>query len=61
MPRPDPWAAMDQVVAGLSTPELHILIDRTNRVRGGQATTPEQDQVWATVEERLRAVGIRWR
>ena len=61
MPRPDPWAGMDEIVADLTTPELRLLIDRTNRVRDGQPTTPEQDQVWATVEERLRAIGIIWR
>jgi hypothetical protein len=52
---------MDEIVAVLTTPELRLLIDRTNRVRDGQPTTPEQDQVWETVEERLRAIGITGR
>jgi hypothetical protein len=60
MPRPDPWAGMDEIVADLTTPELRLLIDRTNRVRDGQPTTLDQDQVWATVEGRLRAIGIIW-
>ena len=61
MSRPDPWAGMDEVLAGLTDAELRALIDLTNRVRDGQPTTPEHDQVRATVEERLRAVGITWR
>ena len=58
MPRPDPWAGMDEVVAALKDTELRTLMDRLNRVKNGQATSPEQDQVWAMVEDRLRAVGI---
>ena len=58
MPRPDPWAGMDDIVAGLTTPELRLVIDRTNRVPDGQPTTPEQDRVWAMVEVRLHAIGI---
>jgi hypothetical protein len=61
MPRPDPCAGMDEVVAGLTTPELRALIDRSNRVRRGQPTTPEQDKLRSLVEERLRAIGIIWR
>ena len=61
MPRPDPWAGMDDVVAGLTTPELRALIDGMKREEDGRPTTPEQDAVWATVEGRLRAIGITWR
>jgi hypothetical protein len=60
-PRPYPRAGADEVIAALTTPELRMLIDRLKRVRSDQPTTFEQDQVWAMVEDRLRAVGITWR
>jgi hypothetical protein len=52
---------LDEVVAGLTTPELSMLIEHTKCVKNDQPTTPEQDAVWATVERRLRAIGITWR
>jgi hypothetical protein len=51
---------MDDVVASLTDAELRTLMDHTKRIGSGQATTPEGDEVWATVAERLRDVGITW-
>jgi hypothetical protein len=58
MPRPDPWAGMDMVLAGLTVSELRTLLGHVKRTEGGQPTTPEQDHLWAIVEDCLRAVGI---
>jgi len=60
MPRPDPWARMDDVVASLTDAELRSLMDHTKHIRSGQSTTPDGDEVWAVLVERLRVVGITW-
>jgi hypothetical protein len=51
---------MDEIIAGLTTPELRLLIDRMKREEDGRPTMPEQDAVWAMLEERAQAAGIPW-
>jgi hypothetical protein len=51
---------MDDVVASLTDAELRTLMDHTKRIGSRQSTTPEGDEVWALIVERLRDTGIAW-
>ena len=58
MPDPDPWAAMDEVIADLSMSELVALVQHGKNVDCGIHPTPEQAASYGRLRDRLASVGI---
>jgi hypothetical protein len=55
---PSPWDVMDPILAAMSTPDLIALLHHDRAVREGRRPTLAEAAVYATVRDRIVALGI---